>query len=250
MTYFFVVFLAYQTPLNIPRGSHTAAVFARTTADGRPVEAFTISWLPTRLGTDPREAIFLLQRPEPGRNYSVAETLEQGSVRSRQLRRWGPFQIRPEVYTRALERHHQLNSGRIQYTVLDHAARGAVNCIHALAGAVDAVPLVTGFKRGFAATRAVLGHFLGDDPQRRFVRYPVVHEWLSGPLGVAGVPHAAALPYRGSTVALSELESRGVVRRELAAGALFAPEVGVRLLPPEALTPAGWAPALPGPVSR
>ena len=265
MESFFIILLSYQTPLNIPRASHTAAVFVRTSPAGDVTEEFTISWLPTRLKGDAREDISLFQDPEPGSNFTRTETMRLGMSRRRSVTRWGPFQVRPEFYASARRRFDFLNAGGTRYTVLDHDVRGAafqsrpggaVNCIHALSDVFGARPLPTGTLRGNPATEAVLVHFLEGNRDLNFVRYPVVHEWLAERMGVAPFRHAARLPMRGSVdgvlrfYELAELDRGGAVRRTLETGsAFYAPEVGVRLLPPEAIAPQ-WVPAAPGPVSR
>lgn len=253
MEAFFIILFAYQTPLNIPRASHTAATFVKTTPSGDIVEEFTISWLPTRLKGDAREDIGLLQPPEPGSNFTIAETMRLGMARRRSVTRWGPFQIRPEFYRQARRRFAFLESGQTRYVVLDDALRGpafdgrpggAVNCIHALSDALGARPLRTGTLRGNAATEAVLVHFLEGNRELNFIRYPTLHEWLSARMGLGGVAHAPRVPMRGSE------DGYGAVRSSLETGsAFFRPEVGIRLLPAEAIAP-DWPPPAPGPVSR
>ena len=230
----FVVFLAYETPLNRPREAHTAAFFVRTSAEGRVLESFTISWLPARLKDGPRETISPLPVPEPGTNFTLAETLAEGTRGRRRTTRWGPFQVRPELFARARARYEQLESGRVQYNGLDAATRGpafapdgsgAVNCLHAVSDIVGEAPLRTGMRRGNAGTAAVLALFVGADPARWFARYPVVDEWLAAPLGLGGVGHAPGFPSR-TEISARPLAGHGDV------------------------TPEGWEGVLPSPVSR
>ena len=265
MEAFFIILFAYQTPLNIPRASHTAATFVKTNASGDPIEAFTISWLPTRLKGEAREDISLFQQPEPGSNFTLAETMRLGYSRRRTVTRWGPFQVRPEFYQQAARQYHFLNSGAVRYTVLDDSVRGpafggvpggAVNCIHAVSDSFGTQPLRTGTLRGNPATEAVLAHFLEGNRERNFVRYPVLHEWLASRMGLNAVAHSPRVPLRGAEDGrlryydLADLDNFGAVRRTVETGsAFFAPQVGVRLLPPEAIVPQ-WVPAAPGPVSR
>ncbi len=240
MEAFFIILLAYQTPLNRPRESHTAAVFVRATAAGEVSEEFTISWLPARLKDDPGGVIQAL-RPEPGANFTREETLRLGRRGRRDVVRWGPFQVRPEFYASARRRFDFLDSGAVRYTVFDDALRqaafdgvpgGAVNCIHALSDVTGERPPRTGFLHGGPGTEAALAHFLAGDPQRNFIRYPVLHEWLADALGLSGVAHARRLPRRGADSAydLAELEANGGVRRSLDGGSsLFTSEVAPRL---------------------
>lgn len=184
--YYMIVF-GFQDGLNQPRNSHTFATFVRAAGDataGRVESQHTISWMPKDLD------IFLLQRPEPGVNLTLAQSLQLAAPSNIRLRRSRVYEITPELYAKARERIAFLErgaaTGETRYTVLDGRWRGpttrnqpggASNCIHALSdigGVLD-----TGTLRGFAASERVLDHLWPS------VRAPGVdHEWVAGALGI------------------------------------------------------------------
>lgn len=148
------MFALQDRGLNLPANSHSFALFVRVT-EGGAVEGRQISWMP-------RDAQWsVLAGPEPGMNADIPFTLARAQAAHLLIRRWGPYEIRPELYARAACRAAELESGRLLYKSLDLATRPAcaVNCVHAISDLdVDRGWLHTGSLRGFGASRALLEH--------------------------------------------------------------------------------------------
>jgi acyl-CoA thioesterase-1 len=136
--------------------SHTFGVFVKATAKDQVIDQKTISWLPAN-----NFATLLMSVPVKGRNYTLEDTCELALKCGSRLSRWGPFEIRPELYYKAEARVRELESGRHRYIVLDKywitQKEGAVMCIHAISDIAG--HLKSGDKRGEAASRAVVEHF-------------------------------------------------------------------------------------------
>ncbi|WP_020470727.1 hypothetical protein [Zavarzinella formosa] len=126
---FYVVVFGYQRPvINNARFSHTFATFIRTTADGK-AEHFTISWLPT--STEVRPARL---KSEEGKNFTLQETLAIAKENRTVVGRWGPYEIKPELWNLAVEQKAWLESGKVRYKAFDDGSPdGTVsNCVHAV----------------------------------------------------------------------------------------------------------------------
>jgi ABC-type phosphate/phosphonate transport system substrate-binding protein len=152
--YYLCVF-AYDSLPRQSQYSHTFATFIKSSAGS--VEAHTISWLPTS-----KHIIVARTQSEPGMNLDLEQTLNFARDISARVYEWGPYRIRPELYERGLRQIDRLNSGRIQYKVLDGAWRpdAASNCIHAVSDvdADDGYLTVDG-AYGAAASARVVEHF-------------------------------------------------------------------------------------------
>ena len=170
--YFMCVF-AHETRPRGPRTSHTFATFVKL--EGAKVDAQTISWLP-KTGD-----IRVLRRfAEPGVNLDLKDSLDFAASIEAQVFEWGPFEIKPELYDRALKQIDRLNSGRIQYKAVDSGLRGemASNCFHAVAD----IDTSRGFRSfgltyGVDATAQVVDHLTPwvIDPGKT---YPFVNDKL------------------------------------------------------------------------
>lgn len=148
---YFMVVRAYQSPDNDVVKAHTFVSFYRADELANPKSnPPTISWLPAS-GT---VHIFGAER---GRNFSLAETLEMAHRAGSEVKSWGPYEIRPELYRSGLKRIQLLRSGRVTYSMLG-AFPGSMNCIDA-AGNLTPAPLDTGLLWGFAASSEVVRHF-------------------------------------------------------------------------------------------
>jgi hypothetical protein len=152
---YYMVVLASQRADARPRASHTFAVFVRTRGE-RVVETHSVSWMPATLVIMP-----LRRTPEPGRNLTLRETLQWARSVNAGISVWGPYEVRKELYDRALKLVERLNSGKVSYIALDGRFRGngATNCIHAI-GDLDTEKgmLETGFQHGVPATALVVRH--------------------------------------------------------------------------------------------
>ena len=111
--YFVAVFGAQRPVVKAPRYSHSFAVFAHLAPDGR-LEWFTISWLPCTGRVHP-----LRLRPEPGRNFTLQETLGLCQQNRMEVACWGPYQAHPDLWQRALWQKERLKGGQVLYKAYD-----------------------------------------------------------------------------------------------------------------------------------
>lgn len=129
-TYYLAVF-SYQHKENRPRYAHTFATFvkARWCAGSCQLEAFTISWLPRTAVVRPMAVL-----PELGCNFDLCTTLRLAYAEGAEVSMWGPYQICPDLYQRAMAQKNRLDSGDIHYKAVDSGwpARRVSNCIHAV----------------------------------------------------------------------------------------------------------------------
>jgi hypothetical protein len=148
--HYFLVVWGIQGSDNDVVQSHTFASFysGDDLAKGI-IKPATISWLPTTGVVQPFGS-------EPGRNLTQAQTLRMVCRLGRHVKSWGPYQIEPALYQRALRRIRLLRSGRFQYSMID-TQPGTMNCIDA-AGDLTPVPLDSGIAWGFVASDAVVRH--------------------------------------------------------------------------------------------
>jgi hypothetical protein len=184
--YYLWVFSSQSTP-KLPRYTHTWATFAKVTdCDGkRFVEALTISWMPANLRIRPYAL-----RPEAGTNLDLPTTLRFVHSQCQRISVWGPYEIDPLLYLRALSQKARLESGRVLYRTVDPLIRGEniSDCIHAVSD-IDSIrtrlsyPVSPFF--GDAAGRRI-AHAL----QRNCEARPTQEDlrWLEAALGMAGFP--------------------------------------------------------------
>jgi len=180
-SYYMIVYGAQRTP-NVPRFTHTFATFVKATGEGNDktgykVEEHTISWI-----AKTKEIVVARARPEPGVNLSLKESLVLAAALEEKVSMWGPFEIKKELYERALKQIDRLESNKIEYKAIDVRFRPerASNCIHAVSdidaddGLVD-----VGTACGDEASRAVASHL------RRWMFDPEkTHDWVSGLIGL------------------------------------------------------------------
>jgi hypothetical protein len=190
---YYVIVFALQGEPNLPRHAHTFATFVRASGEGPnpnryALEFHTISWYPASGAV--RLARVL---PERGVNLSLADTLRLAGLMRARVSRWGPFQVRRELYDRAVGQISCLQSGAMQYKALDGLRRGGSvsNCIHAVSDIdPDGGLLLTGTAYGEAASRLVVRHF-----RRWMVNLHLSHEWVCHRLGIASPPRLVARDY-------------------------------------------------------
>lgn len=179
---YYVTFYGAQDGRNAPRHSHTWATFVRVVSDdargteSKPqVESFAISWLPAN------GDVRLLARPEPGRNYTQAETQAWAARTGVGVTYFGPFELSKQGYELALQQKAKLESGGMLYKALDARFRGgeATNCIHAVTDIVPGALELTGQARGVEATQMAAQHFrpLLIEPERM---HPEVLKLVTG----------------------------------------------------------------------
>jgi hypothetical protein len=186
--YYVLVFGSQRVPNN-PDYAHTFATFVRATWPGggpcpqapAHLETHTISWLPRDL-----EIRTLALLPECGHNFELHETLRYALANGERVSLWGPYQVEPELYARALNQIALLESGEVLYKANDmgHRSDRVSNCIHAVSTVVDGPRLrVLSPGWGETASYVVLRRFLPwvIDPDR-------VHPWVGSALGLNAYP--------------------------------------------------------------
>jgi hypothetical protein len=175
-----------QRAFNRPKYTHTFATFvkASTCAEADEQEYFeshTISWLAAK-----KQVCLFRLFPEPGFNFSLESTLQWAFSVQARISMWGPYQIKAELYDKALMQKARLESGAIQYKVVDVGYRhhSASSCIHGVCDIDrDRGPHLTWFRYGESASRSVAFFFLPwlIDPHQN-------HHWVSERLGLAKYP--------------------------------------------------------------
>ncbi|HEY1376638.1 MAG TPA: hypothetical protein VGF55_07580 [Gemmataceae bacterium] len=136
-TYYVIVFGAESKPPR-PKYSHSWAVFVHfpgcgpcgpPAPDAGPPEWFTISWLPCKV-----EMTVNTPCAEPGRNFDLPTTFDIALSQWEHVTAFGPYQIEPELYCRALKQKQRLESGEVRYKTIDwfRDPHRVSNCIHAL----------------------------------------------------------------------------------------------------------------------
>jgi hypothetical protein len=133
----YVIFFASQSEPRRPRLSHTFCTFIKAEAgDPNRAEepkftADTISWLPTN-----GHVRVLKLRAEPGRNFSLDESLRLARATGQIVWSWGPYEVPEETYNKLVRQKARLDSGAYTYKAIDVRQRnGACNCIHAVTNA-------------------------------------------------------------------------------------------------------------------
>ncbi len=175
-SYYVVIFGAQDERAN-PLTSHCFATFIKTkrsAASSAPseVELKHINWFTPR-GHESGVPHGLLidgqiARPEPGENRDTASALTCASRHKLTVYKYGPYEIDPRLYERAV-RQIDLLEGRVPgyrvlYKQIDYGLREdkqivALNCIHAVSDIVrEPAPLTTGLAFGKEAALLNLGH--------------------------------------------------------------------------------------------
>lgn len=160
-TFFMTVFGA-ESAISLARNSHTFATFVKV-ENGTITEEGTISWLPAP-GYFMANFTMPLLRVVPGHNYTLDETVQLSP--GRRVHTFGPYQIEPELYRRAVNRMIFLSQGTTSYKMmmpfndslrqptLHNMPGGAINCIMAVSDLGGM--LNTGTSWGDAASRQVV----------------------------------------------------------------------------------------------
>lgn len=147
---FFMIVWSFQGPDDDLVHAHTFVSFYRgDDLEKGIVRPETISWLPATGKVQPFGA-------EEGRNFSLDETLRMACRARRQVRSWGPYEIRAELFERAQKRLALLQSGHIRYSMISTPPQ-SMNCI-AAAGDLTPAPLNSGILWGAAASAKVAEH--------------------------------------------------------------------------------------------
>src|ERR1051325_1300485 len=125
--YYVLVFGGQRAYVNSPIKTHSWATFIHHTSEGR-VQYFTISWLAASGN------LKLLKPAEQGRNYTLEETLAYCRENRMEIAIWGPYQIKADLFDRAILQKARLDKGEALYKMFDSGSpTGEVsNCVHAL----------------------------------------------------------------------------------------------------------------------
>jgi hypothetical protein len=181
MEAYYMTYIAIQPPDDIPRyRAHVLEIFVKAEVDAYQAtikEVAFVNWLPKA-----RHA--RLFRPQPGMNKQPWITISESIEKDREIYQIGFIQITPQLYAEAVEWTQTLNSGAIDYKLLDRRAkrRGtAMNCIGASAlGKI----LETGANTGLDAALMVMGtlepHFVNGTVSS----YHDTHPWINAALGL------------------------------------------------------------------
>jgi hypothetical protein len=185
--YYVLVFGSQTTPARA-KYSHSFATFVHVSWEGSspcPVnpslKAHTISWLPETL--DIRVWALL---PECGANFDLDSTIRYALDNNERVSLWGPYQIEPELYNRAMQQLGLLGSGQVRYKADDTAYKTdrVSNCIHAISSVAGGYRLrVASPGWGETASYAVV---------RRYLPWVIdrneVHAWVGSALGLDRYP--------------------------------------------------------------
>ena len=184
--YYVLVFASQQAPARRIVPSHTFATFVKATgcgpcADNYQLEAHTISWMPQTLNLRPAALL-----PEPGQNLGLDATFQWALATGQRLSLWGPYQIDRSLYERAMHQIAVLESGQVQYKMIDTGfpVSRVSNCIHAV-GTLAGSHYLEAVNRSFGETASY--HVL-----RRFEPWIIdscrKHSWILDRMGLRGYP--------------------------------------------------------------
>jgi hypothetical protein len=187
--FYYVVVFASEGDFLLPRHAHTFATFVKAIGEGPcpnaySLEAHTISWMPAA-----GEIRVARISPERGTNMDLPATLRWAQSVGAHVSRWGPFQIRKELYDRARAQIVRLDSLAVEYKTLDFRLRpdSASNCLHALLDLdQDDGLALTGFSYGEGS-----GYVVTDAFRRWMINPAQTHEWVYVRLGLCGCPITA-----------------------------------------------------------
>jgi hypothetical protein len=174
-----------QRAWNLPKYTHTFATFVKATSraagEQHLLETHTISWL-----AEKKKVCLFRFWPEPGKNLDLTTSLEWALSVQARISMWGPYQIRPSFYDKALVQKARLESGAVQYKVWDAGYRPTIasSCIHGVCDIDQERGLLwTWLRCGESASRHIAVFFIPwmIDPEQ-------THPWVGDHLGLADYP--------------------------------------------------------------
>jgi hypothetical protein len=184
--YYFLLYGGQSLPFK-PRTAHTWATFVKAApaADGTTlVESVTISWLPATGKVVPYRL-----RPEPGRNYTLAETFAIAARQGDRVSMWGPFEIDAGRYELAVAQAARLESGVIRYRAIDSLRRNqsVQHCVHAITYADPAMSryIQPVLQVGEPGTSRLAKRYHRNGV---FIGAPVTHDWVIPAIGADQYP--------------------------------------------------------------
>jgi hypothetical protein len=183
--YFLLLFGSESVPKRAVH-THTWGTVVRVPppgVPGGPVEAHTISWMPRTLVIRPFRF-----HVEPGVNLDLAATMNLVTGQKQRVTLFGPYEVRPSLYRRALIHKAFLEEGSIGYQGFDlvgEAGRrgNGSNCIHAITDAdpeLGRAGYLTAGNGGFST------RFIRDRLVKReaIIDPDATHDWLLPSLGL------------------------------------------------------------------
>ena len=174
---YYLCLFSYETTPRRPQVAHSFAVFVKV--EQQSLDVRTISWVPQN------NTIRLLRRTgDPGMNLDLQHTLENARSLHARIFSTGAYQIKQELYDKAMQQIGKLACGQVLYKVLDFNDRPdrAVNCIHAISD-IDTARglLLVGTNYGRDASAMILEHL-----SPWIINRDKEHPWIIEKLGLAG----------------------------------------------------------------
>jgi len=160
---YFAIVYSYQDAENHVMKSHTFGQFIKVSGDDpakAKLETRTISWLPARFAESLRLTVIAV----PGKNFTLAETMQFAERLGTTVKHFDPVEIDAATYDRAIAQIERLNAGGVRYkmynsspdSVVTQSTAGVSHCIHAVGDVVGRIP--TGIARGFEAGEIIRDH--------------------------------------------------------------------------------------------
>lgn len=149
--YFVTLFCAESVPYR-PTNTHSFASIVRIPNGAAELDA--ICWGPANM-----KIRGLTLKPEEGKNFTLAETLDWVKGNCWRVSVWGPYKVDRELYCALKAQAERLNTGCVKYKPTDTLQRRAVaqNCYHALTSPVAPLKRYAGaFTAGDAAGTTIL----------------------------------------------------------------------------------------------
>ena len=130
--YFMILFGSQHEDGDAAKKTHVWGTFLKINGDptnpAASYETTTISWLPADIVVDDTICIWHCD-DEVGKNFDLPTTIKLMSGYGRDLRRFGPYPVKEELWRRAVERAKYLDSGMAEFKgrVDDDEHRRALN---------------------------------------------------------------------------------------------------------------------------
>jgi hypothetical protein len=176
--FYAIVFGAEQRP-NRPAYTHSWATVVRVTDCGE-LEVHTISWLACRGVVEVRA-----RSPEPGRNYSLEETIAWALANRMEIAAWGPFEVEPELFRRVLWQEERLLHKRYKANDIGYPAAEVSNCIHSVAELSPTAARLWLFEPGWGVPAS---RILTLRLSRYFIHPERCHAWVAERIGLCQYP--------------------------------------------------------------